>query len=275
MITKIPFRVDYPLEIFHPTKTINFGDLKEREDLFKRNIYSYLFKNKENKILEEKHEIFLNLNEKVSEYMKENYPSLETQSISLFGSSLFLKNPGDYDFLAITNGDIFLLDEPILRLDKKDVQTGISIKGVENYLKGFKKPRNDLKNNRLEDIIDRTTISLFRRHLPLSGKDFLNNNKQFLDNVYAQISDLINNAYDLFYLENKKIFIGKHERAKKILNRCYEAASYMEMLGKNQRVTNIRKEIYLARVNNFEIERSKKIFDRFTEIYEENVSKLI
>lgn len=272
MFTNIPFRVDYPLEIFHPTKRINFVDNEERETLFQRNIYSYLFDKKRNNILERKNETFLSLNERVLDYMGTNYPSLEVLSTSLFGSSLFLENPEDYDFLVITNGDVCLLDEFTLNLSGKDIQTGISIKGVDNYLRGFKNPQN-IKDNPLEQVIDRTTISLFRRHLPISGKDFLSNNQQFLKNTYAQVSDLIHNSHRLFYLENDK-GIKEDKRARKILNRCYEATSYMGVIDPSVEIDDIRKKIYFAIANKVSLKESKAIFDEFTSLYEEKVSKI-
>lgn len=271
MFTKIPFRVDYPLEIFHPTNRINFGDNEERANLFQRNIYHYLFDKQRNNILERKNKTFSNLNEMVLDYMGVNYPTLEVLSTSIFGSSLFLENPGDYDFLAITNGDICFLDEFILNLNGEDIQTGISIKGVDNYLRGFKNPQN-IKNNPLEQVIDRTTISLFKRHLPIYGKDFLKNSQQFLKNAYAQVSDLIYNSYNLFYLENDK-GIKEDKRIRKMLNRCYEATSYMGAIDPSIEVDRIRKEIYSAITNKITLKQSQAVFDEFTDLYEEKVSK--
>lgn len=269
MFTNIPFQVDYPLEIFHPTKRINFGDNCERENLFKRNIYYYLFDKKRNNILERRNETFSNLNEMVLDYMGQNYPSLEVLSTSIFGSSLFVENPEDYDFLAITNGDVCLLDEFILNLNGNYIQTGISIKGIGNYLEGFKNPEN-IKDNSLEQVIDRTAISLFRRHLPIWGKDFLNNEGQFLKNAYAQVSDLIHNTYRLFYLEND-FKIKEDKRARKMLNRCYEATSYMESIDSSFGIDDIRRKIYSAITNKVSLNESKVIFNEFTNLYEYKV----
>jgi len=273
MLTKIPFNINYPLEIFHPTKEINFENENERTELFKRNIYYKLFGDKKNTLLENKQEIFFNLGKKVSEYMKINYPDLETLNLSLFGSSSVLKNPGDYDFLAITTGNTFLLDEPILNLNEQKIQTGISIKGIDNYVQGFKKTDNSIQSNRLEQIIDRTAISLFRRHLPLFGKDFINNEKEFLNNAYAQVSDLVNNAYDLFYLEQENYFISEEKRAKKMLTRCYEATSYMGSVDSDEKIQEIRKELYLALKEKLELKKSKRIFEKFGKLYESKIKK--
>lgn len=141
MFTKIPFQINYPLEIFHPTKLINFKDEIERKELFERNIYYNFFDKKRNSLLEDKSRLFFELGEEVLEYMKMNYLGLNILNLSLFGSSTVLDNPGDYDFLAITSGDIFDLKETILELDGQKIQTGISVKGVENYIKGFQKKR--------------------------------------------------------------------------------------------------------------------------------------
>jgi hypothetical protein len=88
----------------------------------------------------------------------------------------------------------------------------------------------------LEQIIDRTAISLFRRHIPLFGKDFVNNEKDFLKNAFAQLSDLINNAYELFYLRQENYFIPEEKRAKKLLTRIYEATSYLGSVDSDERI---------------------------------------
>ena len=121
MFTKIPFKINYPLQIFHPTKKINFNNEDERKRLFKRNIYYNLFGKKRNNLLEKKSQVFFELGEEVLNYMEKNYSDLQLLNLSLFGSSTVLENPGDYDFLAITRGDIFHLDEPILELNGKNL----------------------------------------------------------------------------------------------------------------------------------------------------------
>jgi len=274
MFTKIPFKISYPLDVLHPTKKINFEDREEREDLFRRNIYYYLFERKRNNLLEKKYKTFLEVGDGVLDYLNSKYPNLEILSLSLFGSSTILEGPEDYDFLAITQGDVFLLDEPSLTLNGKKIGTGISIKGVENYIQGFKKKDNSTKSNQLEQIIDRTAISLFRRHIPLFGRDFINNEEEFLRNALAQVSDLVNNTYELFYLEKKDKFIPEWKRAKKILVRAYEAASYMGIIDSDWRIQEMRKELYAALKDRYELEKNKKIFDKFGELYDEKVCKL-
>ena len=271
MFTKIPFKINYPLQIFYPTKKINFNDENERRELFERNIYYNLFGKKRNNLLEKKSQLFFELGEEVLNYMVGNYSDLQILNLSLFGSSTVLENPGDYDFLAITQGNIFHLDEPILELNGKKIQSGISIKGIDNYLKGFEKKDNSIQSKRLEQIIDRTAISLFRRHIPLFGKDFINNEEEFLKNAYAQVSDLINNAYELFYLKQEDYFIPEEKRAKKMLTRCYEAASYLGAVDSDSRIQEMREEIYFALKDKYELEKSKKIFEKFGKLYEEKI----
>lgn len=271
MFTKIPFQINYPLKIFHPRKEIDFMDQEERKKLFERNIYYNLFGKRRNSLLENKSQLFFKLGEEVLEYMKINYSNLKVLNLSLFGSSTVLENPGDYDFLAITSGNIFDLQEPILELNGDKIQTGISIKGVENYLNGFQKKDESIQSKRLEQIIDRTAISLFRRHIPLFGKDFVNNEKEFLKNAFAQVSDLINNAYELFYLRQENYFIPEKKRAKKLLTRIYEATSYLGSVDSDKRIQKMREEIYLTLKDKYELEKSKNLFDRFEKLYEEKV----
>ncbi len=271
MFTKIPFQINYPLQIFDTTKEINFDDENERKNIFQRNIYYNLFGQKKNDLLEKKSKLFFELGKEVLNYMKKNYSDLQILNLSLFGSSTVLENPGDYDFLAITQGEIFHLDEPIVNLNGQNIQTGISIKGIDNYLNGFKKQDNSIQSNRLEQIIDRTAISLFRRHMPLFGKDFINNERAFLKNAFAQVSDLLNNAYRLFYLKQENYFIPEEKRAKKMLTRCYEATSYFGVVDSDKRIQEMRKEIYFALKNKYELDKSKNIFDKFGILYEEKV----
>ncbi len=150
MFTKIPFRINYPLKILHPTREVIFENKEERERLFERNIYYCLFEKKRNALLEKRHNLFFEVGKKVLEYMKLKYPHLQILNLSLFGSSTILENSEDYDFLAITQGDIFGLDEPILELDGKKIQSGISIKGIDNYIRGFKKTDDSIQSKRLE-----------------------------------------------------------------------------------------------------------------------------
>lgn len=274
MFTKIPFEINYPLEIFHPTKKVNFMNQEERMKLFERNIYYNLFGQKRNNLLEEKHKLFFDLGMEVLDYMNLHYSSLDIQNLSLFGSSTVLNNPGDYDFLAITSGDIFHLDETLLELNDKKIQTGISIKGLNNYLYGFKKIDNSIQSNRLEQIIDRTAISLFRRHIPLFGKDFINNEEEFLKNALAQVSDLINNAYELFYLKQENSPIPEEKRAKKLLTRIYEATSYFGSIYSDERIQEAREEIYFALKSKYDLEKSKRIFEKFGELYEKQIKMI-
>jgi hypothetical protein len=274
MFTKIPFKINYPLEIFHPTKEIYFMNQTEREKLFERNIYYNLFDQRRNSLLEKKHKLFFDLGNRVLDYMKKNYPKLEILNLSLFGSSTVLENPGDYDFLAITSGDVFDLEEPVLELNGNGLQTGISIKGVENYINGFKKKGECIQSKRLEQIINRTAISLFRRHLPLFGRDFINNDNEFLNNAFAQVSDLINNSYELFYSKQENYFIPEEKRAKKLLTRIYEATTYFGAVDYDERIQKMREEIYLALNDKYKLEKSKDLFDRFGKIYEEKVKIL-
>lgn len=272
MFTKIPFQINYPLKIFHPTKLINFKYETERKNLFERNIYYKLFGKKRNSLLENKSQLFFELGEKVLKHMKRNYPGLDVLNLSLFGSSTVLDNPGDYDFLAITSGDIFDIQEPVLELRGNKIQTGISIKGIDNYLYGFNKKDNSIQSKRLEQIIDRTAISLFRRHLPLFGKDFVNNEEEFLKNAFAQVSDLVNNAYELFYLKQEDYFITEEKRAKKLLTRIYEATSYLGAVDSDERIQEMREDIYFALKERHKLDKSKKLFNRFGKLYEEKVN---
>lgn len=271
MFTKMPFQINYPLEIFNYSREINFKAKEEREELYSRNIYYYLFNKTRNGILEKKHGLFLDLKDTVIDYMNQTYPEKSIFSISLFGSSLIVDNPRDYDFLVITQGDTFLLDEKKLMSGGKEFQVGMSIKGLDNYLRGFQKKDNLPETKKLEQIIDRTAISLFRRHIPIFGHDFLENKIEFLKNAYAQVSDLVNNSYELFYLDHDFFSITPAKRGKKMLTRCYEATSYLGAVDDDVNIMLMREKIYNALNEPISFDKSKKIFEEFGQLYESKV----
>ena len=206
---EIPFRINYPLEILNKSKEINFNFKIERRNIFKRNIFYYKYKKIKNPFFEKRCKLYLQLAKRISKFIQRQYPKLEIQSISVFGSSLYLENPGDFDFLVLVKGNTFALEEikiP-LRYNKKYTKysIGISIKGIDNFSFGIFDLISKTPFNQQSQIIDRTVISLFKRHIPLIGYDFLENKEIFLNNVYAQVWDLLNNTYNLYYLKKKDL----------------------------------------------------------------------
>lgn len=277
-IEKIPFQIDFPLKILK-NKKVDFENKRERKKIFERNIYYNIYEKTKNPLLEKRNKIFLDLGQEVSKFLKEKYPNIEILTISIFGSALYLNNPRDFDFLVITKGNIFLYEEAkvLIKENKREVKylVGISIKGTENLSKGFFDIKSNVSLNLQSQIIYRTTISLFRRHIPILGYDLLNNKKTFLRNVYAQISDLLNNTYELYYLNNpSRSTLSKEERARKILSRVYEALSYMEFLEKDIQIKNFRKEIYFHIKKGVTFSESKKILKRMFLLYSKKIDRL-
>jgi len=272
MELKVPFEIDYPLKILDPSKKIDFNNKKAREDLFKRNIYYYKYGGVKNELLEQRHEKYSSLSERLLDYMGKNHPSLDVLNISIFGSSLFLKNPGDFDFLTIVKGNEFSLDESkFLLRENESVPVGISIKGIDNFVNGFSSSGLEDPKGRLEPIIDRTAISLFRRHLPIFGNDFVDNIEVFSKNVYGQVSDLLHNSYDLYYLKNKRVNLSETHRARKILSRLYEGLSYMGFLEEDPEVEKFRKEVYSTMMKKPSLPESKRIFNEISNLYKTKV----
>ena len=267
MKPKIPFRINYPVKILDEAKKINFSE-KKRQKLFRRNLFYYKFDKTKNNFLENRWKTYFLLAKKVREFINKKYPKLEVLSISAFGSALYSKNPNDFDFLVIVRGNKFLLEERVLTLSKENQKikysVGISIKGIDNFSLGILDLKKKTPLEQQKQIIDRTTISLFRRHLPIIGYDFIENKEIFRDNVYAQCFDLLENTYNLYYLKKEKLYLTDKERAKKILSRLYEAISYLSSIKKEIAIIRLRKEIY----NSYHKEglsflESKKIFDKF------------
>ena len=278
MDKKTPFRINYPLDILMKSKKIDFNNENERIKIFRRNIFYYKYGKKENNFLEKRYNIYFLLAEKVLKLINKDYPSLDVLNISVFGSSLFSKNPGDFDFLIIVKGNVFLLKETeiILKENKKSIKysVGISIKGLDNFTHGIFDLQSKTSVEQQNQIINRTAISLFRRHIPLIGYDFIENKNDFIENIYAQISDLLSNTYNLYYLKKERPYLNDKQRARKILSRLYEAASYLEFLENDLEVVNLRKEIYLDGENNMSFSESKKLFDRFKLFYIKKSQKL-
>lgn len=279
MDEKVPFRINHPLDILMKSKKINFNNKHERERIFRRNLFYYKYGKKKNNFLEERYKIYFLLAKEVLKFMDKNYPSLNILSVSIFGSSLFSKNPMDFDFLVIVKGNIFLLKETEFILKKNEKTTkypvGISIKGEDNFTYGIFDFQSKTSIDKQSQIIDRTSISLFKRHIPIIGYDFIENKNVFIDNVYAQVSDLLSNTYNLYYLKKEKLSLDDQQRTRKILSRLYEAASYLEFLEKDSEIKEIRREMYLSHEKkNTSFLKSKKFFDRFKLLYINKSHKL-
>ena len=101
IIGKIPFEIDFPLKILENRK-INFEEKKTREKIFRRHIYYYKYKKIKNPYLEERSETFFKLANEVIKFLKGKHSHLEILGVSIFGSSLYSKNPRDFDFLVMS-----------------------------------------------------------------------------------------------------------------------------------------------------------------------------
>ncbi len=277
IIHKIPFQIDFPLEILK-NKKINFRSRKERKKLLKRHIYYYKYGKIKNPLLEKRNKLFFSLAKELSNFLMKKYPNLEILSISVFGSSLYSKNPDDFDFLVISKGNIFSYDKTKLIImengRKVRYSAGVSIKGIENFSRGIFDEKSNVSLNLQSQIIYRTVISLFRRHVPIIGYDFIENRKTFLKNGYAQVSDLLNNAYELYYLKNKKSNINEKYRSRKILSRIYEAISYLNFLESDLIVNNFKKKIATQIENEATLEESKRTFDEIVSLYKKKTENL-
>lgn len=277
IINKIPFEIDFPLKILKNQK-VNFEKKKEREKIFRRHIYYYKYGKTKNFFLEKRNKIFFSLAKEVTKYIKKVHPNLDILNISIFGSSLHSKNFGDFDFLVITRGNVFRYDETELIITKNEKKmkypVGVSIKGIENFSKGVFDEISNIPLDHQRPIIYRTAISLFRRHIPIIGYDFVNNKASFLKNGYAQVSDLLNNAYELYYLKNEKSNRSNRERSRKILSRLYEAISYTLFLENDAQTNNFKKKIAIQKEKGVTLNESRKIFDHFILFYQKKTEYL-
>jgi len=282
MINITPFEIDFPLEILDKSKKVNFLDDELRNEIFRRSIYDFLYSGKKNPLLEKRSKIYHGLSKKVINLIQEYYPPLEVLNLSLFGSSLFSENPGDYDFLAITNGNEFSLEETTLDLENillagerknREYNVGISIKGINNFTNGICNPLSNVPEKYQKQIIYRTASALSRRHIPVFGYDFVENNGVFMKNLYAQVSDLLVNTFDLYYLDNENIKLNNIQRSNKILSRIYEAVTYLSFTDKSSEIESLRRNIYFSIDGNLSLEETKNLFNTVLFIYNNKTDK--
>jgi len=282
MIKRIPFKIDFPFEIFDESKKIDFSNPDERKKLFDRNIYRFLYYGNKNPLLEKRSRIYQGLSQKVVNLIDRHSPSLEVLSCSIFGSSLFSEKPGDFDFLVITKGNEFSLEETTMDLEEisserfrknEGYNVGISVKGVDNFKGGICSPLSSIPEEYQKQIIYRTSSALFRRHIPFLGYDFLENGELFQRNLYAQASDLLINTFDLYYNDNERIKLSHNKRANKILSRIYEAVTYLSFAEDNPEIRQLRKQIYNSIGFELPLRETKRLFNRVVSIYNNKTDK--
>ncbi len=273
MENRIPFMIDFPIKVLDKSKKINFTDKSNRTKLFRRNIYY-----NKNHLMEKRYKIYLSLAQKISELVKKEYKLPNILNISVFGSSLYSPNPKDFDFLIITKRNLFSYQKMklIIKENGKNIRysVGISVKGIENLSKGVFDIKSKIPINFQVQVIYRTVISLFKRHVPIIGYDFVKNRKLLFNNIYGQVSDLLNNAYELYYLKNKELKLNNKKRAQKILSRLYEAVSYVNLLEKNTILGKFRRKIFSQIKNKISLRDAQKTFDDVFFLYQKKTSKL-
>lgn len=272
MISKLKFNLEFPQKIL-TRKKVKFMRKKERANLLKRNIYYYRHDGKKNEKLEKRSATYYLLAKKILQTTKKEFPNKKVLNISLFGSSLISGSFSDYDFLVIISGNEFTLKEQKVRLGDKEIDVGISIKGIKNLSQGKLKKHCNTSYSKQKEVINRTTSTLYRRHLPIMGYDFKKNQKTFQNNVHPIISDLLGNTYYLYYLNNKSKKLSKYKRSKKILSRVYETLSYLEFVEAPKKISKLKKIAYLYREKEVELTNAKDIFKKTVLFYKDKLRK--
>lgn len=265
MINKLDFRINFPLKILR-NKKIDFEDLNKRRNVLKRNIY---YQQEKNNLLEKRSETYYILSKKIWVFLGKRYPNLKILSISVFGSSLFSNNFSDYDFLVITSGNRFMLKEEKINLNGKYIPVGISIKGIENLSYGVIDNSCEISYEKQKEIIYRTSSTLFRRHVPILGYDFVYNKEEFFQNILPLVSDLLKNSYDLYYLNKNQKKLTFSERSKKILSRIYEAVHYIGFLEESSKLLFLKRKIYFSREEGATFSESMQLFHQLLTLYKE------
>lgn len=263
-IRKKLFSISFPIEIFKRQK-VNFSQKNFRNTLFKRNIYYHIYGTKLNPLLIKRSKIFYNLALKVKEQMEKN--KFNVLSVSVFGSSLYSTKNNDYDFLVIVNGNEFNHLKMKVKLNNQNYPVEISIKGKDNFTKGILSNNLSFSKELQNKIINRTSISLPFRHIPLWGFDFKENKKLFIENCCAQTYDLLINTYELYYLKNKNKKLSDKKRSQKILSRIFEASKYLSFISPSKDLEKIKEEIFNKRMNDVNLKESKRVFEKFVNYY--------
>ncbi|MSS74734.1 hypothetical protein EXS73_00765 [Candidatus Pacearchaeota archaeon] len=265
-IKPVQFDVGFPLDLFEKNK-INFRKKVERKRLFKRNLY-YQINGKKNKILEKRWKIFNNLANIIEKQLLKERGGTKIKSISVFGSGLHSENNEDYDFLVIIKGNTFQNIKKEIKIKNKAYSVGVSIKGEENLSKGIIDKFAPFDKCFQRAIINRTSISLPWRHLPIKGVDFKENKIIFLKNCPAQIYDLLFNAYNRYYLKDIRNELSSETRKRKILSRIFEASKYIGFICFSKNVKDIQKKVSKLKENKeTTLTSSKKIFNSFVNYY--------
>jgi hypothetical protein len=272
MIKKTSFKIEYPIKILKD-KEVDFSNNESRAEIFRRNLYYNLYGEEKNPYLEERAEHFNKAGKKILEEIANRHPDLEVHSLSLFGSRLFSPHPKDYDFLAITSGGEFSYDNFIIDLDGKGgVDLGVSIKGINHFENGLKEEfSSNVKNP--HNIINRTVSILYKRHLPIIGKEFVENNNVFQSNLHAQTSDILQNTLNLYYLKNSSKNFEDSFRAKKIISRIYQASTFLEQIHYSEENIELRRKTYEGFKNNISLSKAKKLFEKVNEAHNKSLEK--
>lgn len=263
-INFVPFDINFPINIFSD-KQINFSNKNTRNRLFNRSIYNQKNKGDASGLFNERWELLLSLASKIKSDIVSSY-NTRVLSVSAFGSSIYSKNNNDYDFLVIINGNKFDMIEKYVSVGEGKYKVGISIKGIDNFTKGLSDKKSAVPIRLQSQIIYRTVISLPKRHIPIIGYDFNYNKKLFLKNCYAQVSDLLCNCYDLYYLNAKNL--NKKRRSEKILSRIYEASLYLGEVDFSERIKKIKRNIYMKKISGAQLSESKKTFEELKVIFD-------
>lgn len=262
-LPRVPFAIEYPIKVLDSKISLENLSERERKGLFSRNLYSSIYGRMPNPFFRQRYPDFIKGGEEIVKFLSE-----KPLSISLFGSALFSPNPEDFDYLAIVEGNLFSMDNILFKKNNGEkYKASISIKGIDHLAKGYQGQKSSDPKKQLEQIIDRTTVSLYNRHLPIFGYDFFDNKNIFLNNIDAQVSDLIGNTHGIFYSDNSNRKVEKDERIRKILSRVYQSATYLEKVEDNPPVSLIRKEVYLRMSRKCSLEEGKSFFDWFVDVY--------
>lgn len=273
-IKPVLFNIPFPIKIFKKNK-INIANKKQRNRLIKRNIYYCLFQKKRNPLLKKRWKIFFDLAKKVKEYLSSKHYNFDILSISIFGSALHSVKNDDYDFLVIVKGNIFDHLRTKIELRRKRYSIGISIKGEKNLQKGIRDKTSPFSKEIQKKIINRTSISLPYRHMPILGFDFKENKKIFLSNCYAQIYDLLINSYNAYYLRDSDNKVPKKTRARKILSRIFEASKYASIISPSKELKNLQRKIISYKLKKeHNLKENKKLFVKFIDYYNKLAGKI-
>ena len=248
-IRYVPFEISYPIDILGKKK-VGLSQLSDRDLMRKRLKHNVYFANAPP---ERKKDIInrtINFRKVaiplIEKYLQKEHPELEVLNISYHGSYPYGKKgvvPGDVDLFVVVRGNYFQtrtetidvgrMNGQLKDLARKVSKFNLSIRGEDNFKYCMLDKTSSISYQRQKYLIERTISVVYSRNIVLTGYDFKDNRGMEKRNIPAQISLLLNNAYEYLFRVNNRLASDPDKALKalrKVPTRLYMASLYLKRL---------------------------------------------